>query len=198
MWAVKILLTLRKAAEAGVPSMKSPELLAACVAPHADTYMYRRALRELVAKTDFVTCDIQSSRTTYEWNPDVRPSLYDLVIRLEGGIHETSNAFWSYENTYTMQPLHKVNKRYDALTREYLSSIYVDELDSPALSERSRAKLPHMKFTNDRTCGTTHLINNPKNETSLHYCIVRFRERICFCPGKREPGCAEPHRTGAL
>ena len=92
------------------------------------------------------TCDIQSSRTTYEWNPDVRPSLYDLVIRLEGGIHETSNAFWSYENTYTMQPLHKVNKRYDALTREYLSSIYVDELDSPALSERSRAKLPHMNL----------------------------------------------------
>ena len=76
----------------------------------------------------------------------VRPSLYDLVIRLEGGIHETSNAFWSYENTYTMQPLHKVNKRYDALTREYLSSIYVDELDSPALSERSRAKLPHMNL----------------------------------------------------
>lgn len=91
-------------------------------------------------------CDIQSSRTTYEWNPDVRPSLYDLVIRLEGGIHETSNAFWSYENTYTMQPLYKVNKRYDALTREYLSSIYVDELDSPALSERSRAKLPHMNL----------------------------------------------------
>ena len=76
----------------------------------------------------------------------VSPSLYDLVIRLEGGIHETSNAFWSYENTYTMQPLHKVNKRYDALTREYLSSIYVDELDSPALSERSRAKLPHMNL----------------------------------------------------
>ena len=88
---MKILLTLRKAAEAGVPPMKSSELLAACVAPHADTYMYRRALRELVAKTDFVTCDIQSSRTTYEWNPDVRPSLYDLVIRLEGGIHETSS-----------------------------------------------------------------------------------------------------------
>lgn len=74
------------------------------------------------------------------------PEPYDLVIRLEGGIHETSNAFWSYENTYTMQPLHKVNKRYDALTREYLSSIYVDELDSPALSERSRAKLPHMNL----------------------------------------------------
>ena len=120
---MKILLTLRKAAEAGVPPMKSSELLAACVAPHADTYMYRRALRELVAKTDFVTCDIQSSRTTYEWNPDVRPSLYDLVIRLEGGIHETSNAFWSYENTYTMQPLYKVNKRYDALTREYLYGV---------------------------------------------------------------------------
>lgn len=74
------------------------------------------------------------------------PEPVDLVIRLEGGIHETSNAFWSYENTYTMQPLHKVNKRYDALTREYLSSIYVDELDSPALSERSRAKLPHMNL----------------------------------------------------
>ena len=98
------------------------------------------------AKTDFVTCDIQSSRTTYEWNPDVRPSLYDLVIRLEGGVHEVSNSFWSYENTYTMQPLHRVNRRYDALTREYLSSIYVDELDSPALSERSRAKLPHMNL----------------------------------------------------
>ena len=144
---MKILLTLRKAAEAGVPPMKSSELLAACVAPHADTYMYRRALRELVAKTDFVTCDIQSSRTTYEWNPDVRPSLYDLVIRLEGGIHETSNAFWSYENTYTMQPLYKVNKRYDALTREYLSSIYVDELDSPARSARNRAGQPYAYLT---------------------------------------------------
>ena len=149
---MKILLTLRKAAEAGVPPMKSPELLAACecqprgFGDFVTFGYYRRALRELVAKTDFVTCDIQSSRTTYEWNPDVRPSLYDLVIRLEGGIHETSNAFWSYENTYTMQPLHKVNKRYDALTREYLSSIYVDELDSPALSERSRAKLPHMNL----------------------------------------------------
>ena len=124
---MKILLTLRKAAEAGVPPMKSSELLAACVAPHADTYMYRRALRELVAKTDFVTCDIQSSRTTYEWNPDVRPSLYDLVIRLEGGIILDFRIAW-------------------AMTREYLSSIYVDELDSPALSERSRAKLPHMNL----------------------------------------------------
>lgn len=146
LWAVKILLTLRKAAEAGVPPMKSPELLAACVAPNADTYMYRRALRELVAKTDFVTCDIQSSRTTYEWNPNVRPSLYDLVIRLEGGMHEASNAFWSYENTYTMQPLYKVNKQYDALTREYLSNIYVDELDSPALFKRNRFKLPRINL----------------------------------------------------
>lgn len=126
--------------------MKSPELLAACLAPNADTYMYRRALRELVAKTDFVTCDIQSSRTTYEWNPDVRPNLYDLVVRLEGCMHEISNGFWSYENTYTMQPLYKVNKQYDALTREYLSNIYIDDLDSPALSERSRTKLPHINL----------------------------------------------------
>ena len=124
--------------------MKSSGLLAACLTPGADTYMYRRALRELVAKTDFVICDIQSSRTTYAWNPDVRPSLYDLVMRLEGNMHEASNGFWSCENNYTMQPLYKVNKQYDALTREYLSNIYVDELDSPALSARSRSKLPHI------------------------------------------------------
>ena len=66
--------------------------------------------------------------------------------RLEGCMHEISNGFWSYENTYTMQPLYKVNKQYDALTREYLSNIYIDDLDSPALSERSRTKLPHINL----------------------------------------------------
>ena len=68
-------------------------------------------------------------------------------IRLEGGVHEVSNSFWSYENTYTMQPLHRVNRRYDALTREYLSSIYVDELDSPARSARNWAKQPYPYLT---------------------------------------------------
>ena len=68
----------------------------------------------------------------------------------------------------------------------------------PGAVRTEQGQIAPYEFTNDRTCGTTHLINNPKNETSLHYCIVRFRERICFCPGKREPGCAEPHRTGAL
>ena len=89
-----------------------------------------------------------SARACTIWSSGWRAALFWISVLpgLEGGIHETSNAFWSYENTYTMQPLHKVNKRYDALTREYLSSIYVDELDSPALSERSRAKLPHMNL----------------------------------------------------
>lgn len=45
-----------------------------------------------------------------------------------------------------MQPLYKVNKQYDALTREYLSNIYVDELDSPALFKRNRFKLPRINL----------------------------------------------------
>ena len=126
--------------------MKSRELLSVCVGPNADTYLCRRVLRELVAKTDYATCIIQSGRTYYEWNPDHRPTLYDLVARLEGGAHEVTNGFWSYENTYTMQPLYKVNKEYDALTREYLSGIYIDELDSPALSARNRAQRPHISI----------------------------------------------------
>lgn len=91
LWAVKILLALRKASEAGAPPMKSRELMAACLNPGADTYMYRRVLRELVAKTDYVTCIIQSGRTYYEWNRNLRPTLYDLTIRLEGGMHEVTN-----------------------------------------------------------------------------------------------------------
>lgn len=71
--------------------MKSRELMAACLNPGADTYMYRRVLRELVAKTDYVTCIIQSGRTYYEWNRNLRPTLYDLTIRLEGGMHEVTN-----------------------------------------------------------------------------------------------------------
>lgn len=124
--------------------MKSRELMSACLSPDSDTYMYRRVLRELVAKTDYVTCTIQSGRTYYEWNSNLRPTLYDLTIRLEGGMYEVTNGFWSYENTYTMQPLYKANRQYDSLTREYLSSIHIDELDSPALSARNRPKQPHL------------------------------------------------------
>lgn len=68
--------------------MKSRELMAACLNPGADTYMYRRVLRELAAKTDYATCIIQSGRTYYEWNRNLRPTLYDLTLRLEGGMHE--------------------------------------------------------------------------------------------------------------
>ena len=126
--------------------MKSRELMAACLNPGADTYMYRRVLRELVAKTDYATCIIQSGRTYYEWNRNLRPTLYDLTLRLEGGMHEVTNGFWSYENSHLLQPLYKANRQYESLTREYLSNIHIDELDSPALSERSRAKLPHMNL----------------------------------------------------
>ena len=70
--------------------MKSRELMAACLNPGADTYMYRRVLRELVAKTDYATCIIQSGRTYYEWNRNLRPTLYDLTLRLEGGMHEVT------------------------------------------------------------------------------------------------------------
>ena len=45
LWAVKILLVLHKASEAGTPLMKGRELQAACVGPDTDTYMYRRTLR---------------------------------------------------------------------------------------------------------------------------------------------------------
>ena len=80
LWAVKILLVLHKASEAGTPLMKGRELQAACVGPDTDTYMYRRTLRELAAKTDYLICVFQSGRTFYQWNPDpppdaVRPDL---------------------------------------------------------------------------------------------------------------------------
>lgn len=39
LWAVKILLVLHKASEAGSPLMKGRELQAACVGPDADTYI---------------------------------------------------------------------------------------------------------------------------------------------------------------
>lgn len=71
------------------------------------------------------------------------PTLYDLTLRLEGGMHEVTNGFWSCENRHVMQPLYKTNKQYESLTREYLSNIHIDELDSPALSARNRAKQPH-------------------------------------------------------
>lgn len=38
LWAVKILLVLRKASAAGAPLMKGRELQAACIGPGADSY----------------------------------------------------------------------------------------------------------------------------------------------------------------
>ena len=87
LWAVKILLVLHKASEAGTPLMKGRELQAACVGPDTDTYMYRRTLRELAAKTDYLICVFQSGRTFYQWNPNHRPTLHDLIRRLDGGMH---------------------------------------------------------------------------------------------------------------
>ena len=121
LWAVKILLVLHKASEAGTPLMKGRELQAACVGPDTDTYMYRRTLRELAAKTDYLICVFQSGRTFYQWKPNHRPTLHDLIRRLDGGMHEVSHTFWTYEN---------------------LSKIYIEELESPALSRQSRFRLP--------------------------------------------------------
>jgi len=123
--------------------MKSRELMAACLNPGADTYMYRRVLRELAAKTDYATCIIQSGRTYYEWNRNLRPTLYDLTLRLGGRMtpgDEVAHRFGSGDTRHVMQPLYKANKQYESLTREYLSNIHIDELDSPALSARNRAK----------------------------------------------------------
>ena len=136
--------------------MKSRELMAACLNPGADTYMYRRVLRELAAKTDYATCIIQSGRTYYEWNRNLRPTLYDLTLRLEGGMHEVTNGFWSCENRHVMQPLYKANKQYESLTREYLSNIHIDELDSPA---------PRATGPNSRT--HTCLRPDRRNDTSI-------------------------------
>ena len=83
LWAVKILLVLHKASEAGTPLMKGRELQAACVGPDTDTYMYRRTLRELAAKTDYLICVFQSGRTFYQWNPNHRPTLHDLAHLLD-------------------------------------------------------------------------------------------------------------------
>lgn len=125
--------------------MKGRELQAACVGPDTDTYMYRRTLRELAAKTDYLICVFQSGRTFYQWNPNHRPTLHDLIRRLDGGMHEVSHTFWTYENTRTMQPLQKVCKEYDNLIQTYLSKIYIEELESPALSRQSRFRLPDRK-----------------------------------------------------
>ncbi len=74
LWAVKILLVLHKASEAGTPLMKGRELQAACVGPDTDTYMYRRTLRELAAKTDYLICVFQSGRTFYrKYTHDAAP-----------------------------------------------------------------------------------------------------------------------------
>lgn len=133
LWAVKILLVLHRASAVGSSPVGSRELSAACVAPGTDAYIYRRTLRELVAKTDYVTCIFQSGRTLYAWNPDYNPTLYDLVVRLDGGMHETSHIFWSYDNTRTMQPLQKVCRVFDRMIQSYLSEIHIEELASPVL-----------------------------------------------------------------
>ena len=117
-------------------------------------HMYRRALRELVAKTDFVTCDIQSSRTTYEWNPDVRPSLYDLVIRLEGGVHEVSNSFWvvrEHLHDAAFAPGEPTLRRADArISLEHLRR----RTRLPGAVRTEQGQIAPYEFTNDRTCGT--------------------------------------------
>ena len=41
-----------------------------------------------------------------------------------------------------MQPLQKVCKEYDNLIQTYLSEIYIEELESPALFRQSRFRLP--------------------------------------------------------
>ena len=154
LWAVKILLVQRKASVAGTPLMKGRELQAACIGPGADSYLYRRTLRKLVAKTDYVTCVFQSGKTSYSWNPDSNPTLYDLAVRLEGDLHEASNIFWSYENILTMQPLRKVCMDFDRLMQSYLSEIQIEELESLALSRQSRFQLSHPEIPGGGITGT--------------------------------------------
>lgn len=62
-------------------------------------------------------------------------------------MHEVTNGFWSYENSHLLQPLYKANRQYESLTREYLSNIHIDELDSPARSARNWAKQPYPYLT---------------------------------------------------
>lgn len=154
LWAVKILLVLRKASAAGTPLMKGRELQAACIGPGADSYLYRRTLRKLVAKTDYVTCVFQSGKTSYSWNGDSSPTLYDLAVRLEGDLHEASNIFWSYENILTMQPLRKVCTDFDRLMQSYLSEIQIEELESLALSRQSRFRLSQPGIPAGESTGT--------------------------------------------
>lgn len=144
LWAVKILLVLHKASTDGTPLMKSRELLSSCVGPDTDAYIYRRTLRELVAKTDYVICVFLSGRTYYKWNENFRPTLHDLISQLDGGVHEAANSFWSYENTRTMQPLQQVCKQFESHIHNYLSKIYIEELESPALSRQSRFRMSQL------------------------------------------------------
>lgn len=56
LWAVKILLVLRKASVAGTPLMKGRELQAACIGPGADSYLYRPDAAEAGCKDRL--CDL--------------------------------------------------------------------------------------------------------------------------------------------
>ena len=144
LWAVKILLVLHKASADGAPLVKSRELLSSCVGPGTDAYICRRTLRELVAKTDYVICVFLSGRTYYKWNENFRPTLHDLISQLEGGMHEATNTFWSYENTRTLQPLQRVCRQFDNHIHNYLSNIYIEELESPALSKQGRFRMSQL------------------------------------------------------
>ena len=176
LWAVKILLVLHKASEAGTPLMKGRELQAACVGPDADTYIYRRTLRELAAKTDYLICVFQSGRTFYQWNPNHRPTLYDLICRLDGGMHEVSHTFWTYENTRTMQPLQKVCKEYDNLIQTYLSKIYIEELESPALFRQSRFR-NRLALALSRQRTKTHSWKNKQSPIIQNPAKIKWKQR---------------------
>ena len=71
--------------------------------------------------------------------PDLRIPVGKNLLPMEP---EVSHTFWTYENTRTMQPLQKVCKEYDNLIQTYLSEIYIEELESPALFRQSRFRLP--------------------------------------------------------
>lgn len=154
LWAVKILLVLRKASVAGTPLMKGRELQAACIGPGADSYLYRRTLRKLVAKTDYVTCVFRREKPSTVGIPIPirRSTIWPSGWRAD--LHEASNIFWSYENILTMQPLRKVCMDFDRLMQSYLSEIQIEELESLALSRQSRFQLSHPEIPGGGITGT--------------------------------------------
>lgn len=87
--------------------MKGRELQAAMCGPRCGHLYISPYFTGTGGQNGLLIAVFQSGRTFYQWNPNHRPTLHDLICRLDGGMHEVSHTFWTYENTRTMRPSRK-------------------------------------------------------------------------------------------